>query len=71
MRSRRTALAIYTYLQAQKGSGKKELAFSIAAYLFGGNYTEERLKREGHINLMFIEPAGQNIKKRTNRCLTK
>ncbi|MDY0346088.1 MAG: AAA family ATPase [Acholeplasma sp.] len=46
-----------------KGSGKKELAFSIAAYLFGGNYTEERLKREGHINLMFIEPAGQNIKK--------
>ncbi|PKK87658.1 MAG: hypothetical protein CVV63_00320 [Tenericutes bacterium HGW-Tenericutes-8] len=46
-----------------KGSGKKELAFSIAAHLFGGTYTEARLKSEGHINLMFIEPAGQNIKK--------
>jgi DNA polymerase III subunit delta' len=46
-----------------KGSGKKELAFAIASYLFGQGYTEEKLKSEGHINLMFIEPAGQNIKK--------
>lgn len=46
-----------------KGSGKKELAFSIAAELLGHGYTEARLKAEGHINLMFIEPSGQNIKK--------
>ncbi|MDY0210479.1 MAG: AAA family ATPase [Acholeplasma sp.] len=46
-----------------KGSGKKELAFSIAAFLFKDTYTASRLKSEGHINLMFIEPSGQNIKK--------
>jgi DNA polymerase-3 subunit delta' len=46
-----------------KGSGKKELAFSIAAFLFKEGYTKEKLETEGHINLMFIEPSGQNIKK--------
>ena len=47
-----------------KGSGKKELAFEIAnALLLNKIDGAEFLKTNGHVNLMFIEPAGQNIKK--------
>ena len=47
-----------------KGSGKKELAFEIAnALLLNKIDGAELLKTNGHVNLMFIEPAGQNIKK--------
>ncbi|MCV2231645.1 AAA family ATPase [Acholeplasma manati] len=47
-----------------KGSGKKELAFEIAnALLLNKTDGAELLKTNGHVNLMFIEPAGQNIKK--------
>lgn len=47
-----------------KGSGKKELAFEIAnALLLNKPEGAELLKTNGHVNLMFIEPAGQNIKK--------
>lgn len=47
-----------------KGSGKKELAFEIAnALLLNKPEGAEQLKTNGHVNLMFIEPAGQNIKK--------
>jgi DNA polymerase-3 subunit delta' len=47
-----------------KGSGKKELAFEIAnALLLNKPEGAEQLKTSGHVNLMFIEPAGQNIKK--------
>lgn len=47
-----------------KGSGKKELAFEIAnALLIQKPDGAQLLKENGHVNLMFIEPAGQNIKK--------
>lgn len=47
-----------------KGSGKKELAFEIAnALLLKKDNGAAILKESGHVNLMFIEPAGQNIKK--------
>jgi DNA polymerase-3 subunit delta' len=47
-----------------KGSGKKELAFEIAnALLLNKPEGAEVLKTNGHVNLMFIEPSGQNIKK--------
>lgn len=47
-----------------KGSGKKELAFEIAnALLIKKPEGAQILKDNGHVNLMFIEPAGQNIKK--------
>ncbi len=49
-----------------KGSGKKDLAFEIAARLLNDHYHADmktQLMTNGHINLMFIEPSGQNIKK--------
>lgn len=47
-----------------KGSGKKELAFEIAnALLLKKPNGAIQLKESGHVNLMFIEPSGQNIKK--------
>jgi len=42
-----------------KGSGKKMLAYNVAAVLL--NSDVETIK-EGHINLFIIEPEGQNIK---------
>lgn len=42
-----------------KGSGKKMLAYNVAALLL--NSDVETIK-EGHINLFIIEPEGQNIK---------
>lgn len=42
-----------------KGSGKKTLAYSVAAMLL--NDDVEAIKR-GHINLFVVEPQGQNIK---------
>lgn len=49
-----------------KGSGKKDLAYEIAARLLNDHYHADmktQLMTNGHINLMFIEPSGQNIKK--------
>lgn len=49
-----------------KGSGKKDLAYEIAARLLDDHNHEDmktHLMTNGHINLMYIEPSGQNIKK--------
>ena len=47
-----------------KGSGKKELAYEIAnALLLKKPEGAQQLKESGHVNLMYIEPSGQNIKK--------
>ncbi|HKL60771.1 MAG TPA: AAA family ATPase [Acholeplasma sp.] len=49
-----------------KGSGKKDLAYDIATKLFYDKNHEDAkdyLMTHGHINLMYIEPSGQNIKK--------
>lgn len=46
-------------ISGPSGSGKKELAYKISALLLKED--EEKLKN-GHINLHFIEPDGQNIR---------
>lgn len=46
-------------ISGMKGSGKKTLAYNVAALLL--NSDVEKTK-EGHINLFYIEPQGQNIR---------
>ena len=56
----------YIFLLVPKGSGKKDLAYDIATKLFDDKNHEDAkdyLMTHGHINLMYIEPSGQNIKK--------
>jgi len=48
-------------INGPKGTGKKALSFKISALLL--KTTEEALQK-GHMNLFFIEPQGQTIKKK-------
>ena len=48
-------------INGPKGTGKKALSYSISAILL--KTTEEALTK-GHMNLFFIEPQGQSIKKK-------